>query len=223
MFKKYQKRIVLFLLFIFPLICFLFLSSGENNFKKLDVITENVKDVVKINENSTVKFEDNISVVCFLGTNIDESKVGILNLNEKIYKDFIDYKKFQVVAIYPTDAKKEVDELRKQINNFTDMKNWKFVSLTEKQIKDLYNSFSVNDSLNNLYSNKAFIIDKFGKLRGRKNDGKEKNELLFGYNLTSVSELNDKLKDDIKVLYYEYYAAFRERNKNKADRKEVGR
>ena len=31
-----------------------------------------------------------------------------------------------------------------------------------------------------------------------------------------------KLKDDVKVLYYEYYAAFKEKNKNKADRKEVG-
>jgi hypothetical protein len=40
--------------------------------------------------------------------------------------------------------------------------------------------------------------------------------------MNSVSELNAKLKDDVKVLYYEYYAAFKEKNKNKADRKEVG-
>jgi amidophosphoribosyltransferase len=33
-------------------------------------------------------------------------------------------------------------------------------------------------------------------------------------NLTNA----DKLKDDMNVLYYEYYAAFKERNKNKADR-----
>ena len=28
-----------------------------------------------------------------------------------------------------------------------------------------------------------------------------------------------RLKDDVNVLYYEYYAAFKERNENKAERK----
>jgi hypothetical protein len=37
-----------------------------------------------------------------------------------------------------------------------------------------------------------------------------------------VSVLKSKLKDDVNVLFYEYYAAFKTRNKNKADRKEVG-
>ena len=103
------------------------------------------------------------------------------------------------------------------------MQNWKFIGMSESQIKELYTSFKVLKPLVNMYSQKAFIIDKFGKLRGRKNDGKEKDELLSGYDLNSISELNDKLKDDLKVLYYEYYAAFKERNKNKADRKEVGK
>ena len=30
------------------------------------------------------------------------------------------------------------------------------------------------------------------------------------------------MKDDVLVLFYEYYAAFKDKNKNKADRKEVG-
>jgi hypothetical protein len=38
--------------------------------------------------------------------------------------------------------------------------------------------------------------------------------------MNSVAELKKIMKDDINVLYYEYYAAFK--NKNKADRKEVG-
>ncbi len=40
---------------------------------------------------------------------------------------------------------------------------------------------------------------------------------MFGYNIESVAELNNKMEDDIKVLLYEYRAAFK--NKNKADRK----
>jgi hypothetical protein len=222
MFKKYQKRIVLFLLFIFPLICFLILSTGENNFTKLDVISDNVKDISALSTPSSLAFESNISVVCFLGNSIEKSKSGILNLNEKIYKKFLDYKKFQIVAIYPKGKEAEFDQLIEKISKFTDMQNWKFIALNKTEINSLYNSLSVKDSLENFYSNKAFIIDKFGQLRGRKNDDDKKNGLLYGYNLNSVSELNDKLKDDLKVLYYEYYAAFKEKNKNKADRKEVG-
>ena len=45
----------------------------------------------------------------------------------------------------------------------------------------------------------------------------EKNEIMYGYNIESVAELNNKMEDDIKVLLYEYRAAFK--NKNKADRK----
>ena len=45
----------------------------------------------------------------------------------------------------------------------------------------------------------------------------DKNEIMFGYNIESVAELNNKMEDDIKVLLYEYRAAFK--NKNKADRK----
>lgn len=40
--------------------------------------------------------------------------------------------------------------------------------------------------------------------------------------MNSVADLNKIMKDDVLVLFYEYYAAFKEKNKNKADRKEVG-
>ena len=43
------------------------------------------------------------------------------------------------------------------------------------------------------------------------------NGMLFGYNMNSVGELNNKMEDDIKVLLYEYRAAFKD--KKKADRK----
>jgi hypothetical protein len=65
-------------------------------------------------------------------------------------------------------------------------------------------------------------VDRKGNLRGRINDKDSKEGTLFGYNIESVSELNSKMKDDVLVLFYEYYAAFKDKNKNKADRKEVG-
>jgi hypothetical protein len=63
-------------------------------------------------------------------------------------------------------------------------------------------------------------VDKNGYLRERTDDEEKKQRKLVGYDMNSVAELKKIMKDDINVLYYEYYAAFK--NKNKADRKEVG-
>jgi hypothetical protein len=215
-----KKRVVLFLLFIFPLICFLILSTGKNNFTKLPVINKNILDISSLNANETLK--NHISIVCFLGNNINENKAGFFNLNEKIYKKFIAYNKFQIIAIYPQGKEEQASEIKKEIGAFTDMIKWKFVAGSQKQITALHTSFKSNETLSDLYSYRAFLVDKNGNLRGRINDKDSEEGTLFGYNIQSVSELNSKLKDDVLVLFYEYYAAFKDKNKNKADRKEVG-
>lgn len=217
-----KKRIVLFLLFIFPLICFLILSTGENNFKKLPVITNNIIDVSEIDATKKVQLKGNVSIVLFLGNDVNTNKSGLFNLNEKVYKKFTDYKKFQVLAIYPKEQVTEAENLKKEIGAFTDMQKWNFVASSKEQIEGFYSSFAFNEPLDNLSSTKAFLVDKDVNLRGRLNDDGIENNKLIGYNINSVSELNAKLKDDVKVLYYEYYAAFKTKNKNKADRKEVG-
>ena len=102
------------------------------------------------------------------------------------------------------------------------MVKWNFISGSKEEIIALHSSFNSTDTLSNLYSNSAFLVDKKGDLRGRINDEDRSNGKLFGYNIRSVSELNSKMKDDVLVLFYEYYAAFKDKNKNKADRKEVG-
>ncbi|WP_397445206.1 hypothetical protein [Polaribacter sp. R77954] len=216
-----KKRVVLFLLFIFPLICFLILSTGENNFKKLPILTQKVIDITEIDASKSVALKESVSIVCFLGNDVQSITSGLLNLNEKVYKKFLDYKKFQIIAIYPKDKTDDVNALKDKIGAFTDMQKWKFVPSTKAEIEGFYQSFAYNEPLINLSSTKAFLIDKNLSLRGRLKDDKT-NKKLYGYNLNSVSELNGKLKDDIKVLYYEYYAAFKDRNKNKANRKEVG-
>ncbi|MCI2229356.1 hypothetical protein MC378_09280 [Polaribacter sp. MSW13] len=214
--KISKKRVVLFLLFIFPLICFLLLSTGTNNFTKLPIVTNNVIDISTID--STKTFKGHISIVCFLGNDLKANKGGFFNLNEKIYKKFIEYKKFQIIAIYPKGKEVEAQELKKEIGAFTDMVKWNFIEGTQEEITSLYTSFNSPDSLTNLYSNNVFLVDKNGNLRGREKDEDTINGKLFGYNVKSVAELNAKLKDDVKVLYYEYYAAFKDKNKNKADR-----
>ncbi len=217
-----KKRVVLFLLFIFPLICFLILSTGTNNFTKLPVVTKSIIDVSEIDATKKTQLKDFVSIICFLGNDVNTNRSGLFNLNEKVYKKFTDYKKFQILAIYPNGNEKAAERLKQEIGAFTDMQKWVFMSSSKEEIEGFYASFAFNEPLVDLGSTKAFLIDKNVNLRGRVKDEDSKDGMLYGYNMNSVSVLNGKLKDDVKVLYYEYYAAFKDKNKNKADRKEVG-
>ena len=210
-----KKRIVLFLLFIFPLMFYLVLSSGINNFAKLPIVTKSIVDISLIDSTNSVKFKRNISVVCFLGEDIEGIKGAVFNLNQKIYKPFYGFKNFQVIAIYPKNKILEVQELQEEVGAFTDMVKWKFVASSKAEIEALYASFKTDEQLNNVQSTKAFIIDKEVNLRGRTDDDDFKDGILFGYDMNSVAILKDKMKDDVKVLLAEYRLALK---KNDADR-----
>jgi len=215
--KITKKRFVLITLFIFPLLFFLFLSTGINSFEKLPILTETVSDVQK--EDTSLK--NQVTVLCFLGKEMDSKKGGFFNLNQKIYKEFYGYHSFQIIAVYPERYKEQADKLKSEIGAFTNMSRWRFVEMSEEGISSLFLSLKTSESLDyDLYSNRAFLIDKNLNLRGRNDDKDAKDGKLFGYNMQSVAELNNKMEDDIKVLLYEYRAALK--NRNKADRKELG-
>lgn len=209
------KKIVLFLLFVFPLMFYLALSSGINNFAKLPIVTKNISDISLIDSTKTVKFKSNISVICFLGEDLENIKGAIFNLNQKIYKPFYGFKNFQVIAVYPKNKIAEVKELQKEVGAFTDMVKWKFIASSKEEIETLYTSFKTNESLNNYQTTKAFIVDKEVNLRGRTDDEDALDGKLFGYDMTSVAILKDKMMDDVKVLLAEYRLALK---KNDADR-----
>ncbi len=80
------------------------------------------------------------------------------------------------------------------------MQKWNFLSSSKEEIEAFYDSFTFNEPLDNLIFYKAFLIDKDVNLRGRLKDEDSKDGKLYGYNMNSVSELNGKLKDDIKVF-----------------------
>ncbi|ARV06923.1 hypothetical protein BTO04_09605 [Polaribacter sp. SA4-10] len=213
--KISKKRVVLFLLFIFPLMFYLALQQGVNNFAKLPVVTENVINVSLIDSTNTTTLENKISIICFLGNDIETIKGGVFNLNQKIYKPFYGFKDFQIVVVYPNGKEQEVIQLKKEIGSFTDMVKWKFVASSKDEINAFYDSFKTNEPLTNLYSSKAFIIDREGGLRGRTDDEDSEDGKLFGYDMNSVAELNNKMKDDLKVVLAEYRLALK---KNDADR-----
>jgi hypothetical protein len=213
-----KKRIVLFLLFIFPLLCFLLLSTGINNASKLPIYNESALDITIIDSTKTLK--NKVSLICFLGDDIVNKKGGIFNLNQNIYKKFIEHNDFQIIAIYPKGTEEEVLNFKKELGAFTNMAKWKFTEGSRENINTFFSSFNTNASLNNVYTSNVFLVDKNGYLRERTDDAEKKERKVIGYDMNSVAELKKIMKDDINVLYYEYYAAFK--NKNKADRKEVG-
>ena len=213
--KITKKRFVLIALFVFPLLFFLILSTGINNFKRLPTLTNSVSlDVLE----DSIPLSDHVTVLCFLGNDVATKKGGFFNLNQKIYKEFYGYRPFQIIAIYPKSSKNDVDKLKSDLSAFTDMSKWNFFAMEKETIKKLHQNLKTKKILDtSLYSKQVYLLDKELNLRGRNQEGDDESQIMYGYNIESVAELNNKMEDDIKVLLYEYRAAFK--NKNKADRK----
>jgi len=213
--KITKKRFVLIALFVFPLLFFLILSTGINNFKKLPTLTNTVSlDVLE----DSIPLSDHVTVLCFLGNDVATKKGGFFNLNQKIYKEFYGYRPFQIIAVYPKSSKDDVDKLKSDLGAFTDMSKWNFFAMEKETIKKLHQNLKTKKILDtSLYSKQVYLLDKELNLRGRNQEGDDESQIMYGYNIESVAELNNKMEDDIKVLLYEYRAAFK--NKNKADRK----
>lgn len=174
-------------------------------------------DVTKMDASKKVQLNGKISIVCFLGYDIEKVKGSFFNLNQKIYKPFYGFKDFQMVAIYPRESQLQVDKLKSDLGDFTNMVKWNFIAANDHQIDSLYQSLQTTYALDPIkYSSRAFIIDKDLNLRGRNDDEDFEDGMLFGYNMQSVAELNNKMKDDVKVVLAEYRLALK---KNKRNRK----
>ncbi len=204
-----KKTFILVVLFIFPIVAYLFFASGVNNFGRLPMLTENVLDVSGIDD--SVTFQDKITVLGFLGKDVGLKKGNAFNLNQKIYKPFYEFYDFQFVMVMPNGTEKKVEELKKDLGGLVDIKNWKFVFGNETEIKDVFKSLKSDLSLDaNLSTSYVFIIDKDMNLRGRKNDEDEGTK--YGFNTTSVADLNNKMEDDIKIILAEYRLALKKNN-----------
>ncbi|MBC9794842.1 hypothetical protein [Sinomicrobium weinanense] len=209
-----KKYVVLGALFILPIVAYLFFASGVNNFVKLPVLTEGVKEVTAFSslEGDEVRLQDKITVLGFLGRGPESKKGNAFNINQKIYKRFYQFADFQFVMVLPEGSEGEVQALRSELSPLTDMVKWKFLFGTDKDIRDLFDSLKTNLTLDGDMSTPyVFIIDKDRNLRGRKKD-EDAGDRLYGFDAGSVAELNDKMVDDVKVLLAEYRLALKKNN-----------
>ncbi len=190
------------------MVAYLFFASGINNFAQLPVLK---KDVININTFSEKKFDGKISILIFLGDNIENKKGDILNLNQKIYKRFYKFNDFQFIAIGTKEIKMQVENLVTQLQSGTntDMTKWFFLLQESKYSKNLFESLGTDLQLDKFHGSPyVFIIDKKGFLRGRNDsDG-----IKFGYDMRSVAELNNYMVDDVKIILAEYRLALKKNN-----------
>lgn len=207
-----KKTVVLVILFILPIVVYLFFASGVNNFGKLSTLTEQVNELDFAD--TSIKFQDNITILGFLGNNLENKKGNAFNLNQKIYKRFHEFKDFQFVMVMPKGTEEKVSELKDELSNLADVSKWNFIYADDEQIKELFLSLKTDIQLDDDMGSKyVFIIDKDKNLRGRTDDEDEGTK--YGFNTNSVADLNNKMEDDVKIILAEYRLALKKNNANR--------
>ena len=213
--KKFNKYFVLSILFFFPIVVYLFFASGVNNFAKLPILTSGISDVEDFPSltGSKIELKNKITVLGFWGSDVTNKKVDGFNLNQKIYKRFYEFKDFQFVFVIDSSETKNINDFKKElaVGLGSDLSNWRFLIANKKQTSNLFRTLKTDLSLSDSMAiSTVFIIDKLKNLRGRDDD--EDIGTLFGYNSSSVAEINNKMVDDIKVILAEYRLALKKNN-----------
>lgn len=201
-----KKYIVLAILFVFPLVVYLFFASGVNRFAKLPVLTQNIEE---IGEYSDAQFKDRITVLGFFGNVLKDKKALALNLNQKIYKRFYRFTDFQFLIALPQGTETQAENLKNELEGTTgtDMSRWNFVFLPPNDLQFIFRSLNLPLSLDTSLANPfVFIVDRNGNLRGRDDDD------FFGYDARSVADINNNMVDDVKVILAEYRLALKKYN-----------
>lgn len=209
-----KKKIILGILFLLPVCIVLILLFTKHNYTPLPIIKTNVPELVNyesIEKKDTIQFESKITILGFLGGNVKDRKINVLNLNQKIYKRFSGFKHFQIVMLITPGQEEEVKSLKYEISRFADeLKSWNFVVVEKEELLRIFYGLEsplVLDGYNS--SDYVYIIDKDRSLRGRFDD-RSKVELreeevkpykLYGYNTIIISELSGKMTDDIRILF----------------------
>ncbi|WP_319799848.1 hypothetical protein [Flavobacterium sp. N1994] len=211
---KMKKNIVLFVLFVLPIVAYLFFASGVNSFISLPTITKDIPEITswKTLDNKQVKLTNKITILGFIGSDVMKHKGNFFNLYEIIYDKYKDFKDFQVIMVLPDGTQNQVQELLKlDIKKLGTHKGWNFVFASPNEITAFYDKLHLVGKLDNtLATPNVFIVDKKRNLRGRKGqDQKGTPEYKEGYSTIYVSDLYNKMMDDMKIIIYEYRAALK--------------
>lgn len=216
--SAYKKYTVLVVLFVLPLVTYLFFARAVHSFANLPTVVEKAlatNELPSLLEKKSINLNNKINIITFLGDDVATQKAFAFNLKEKIYDKNKSFQDFQVISIVDKNQISEVNDFIYEINLTSDASYWKFAALSFDDAKAFLKKLT-NDQIQfdeNYQLPYAFIVDKKGDLRGRLDD-KDYGEML-GYNMKSIADLNNKMIDDVKVILAEYRL---ELKKYKADR-----
>ena len=207
-----KKTFVLGVLFVLPLVAYLFFASGVNNFGRLPIMTSAVEELPE-NE-AAVVLANKISILGYLGSDLSQRQVNMFNLNQKIYKRFSEFKDFQMLMVLPKGTEDQLAKVMQELSAIGEVEAWRFIFLTTEQIQTHFESLQVPERLDATFgTDQVYIIDKALQLRGRK--ANEQDKALYGYNATEVSLLTKTMIDDVKILLAEYRMALKKNNQYK--------
>ena len=203
-----KKNIVLFVLFILPIVAYLFFASGVNSFTRLPTVTKGIPELAEwesLNKEK-VTLTGKITILGFSGSEILKNRGNLFNLNEKIYQRYHTFKDLQFVMICPLGTEDDVRSILDALDEFTDVSQWHFVFTTPENIQAYYNQLNLKGKLDQYAgTSNVYIVDKARDLRGRK----DKKDYKEGYNTFHPSELSNEMLDDFKIILYEYRAALK--------------
>lgn len=208
-----KKNIVLFALFVLPIVAYIFFASGVNTFSKLPTLTPKIQDLGnwKSLNGEKVTLDKKITVLGFSGTEIYKNRGNYFNLNQKIYQRYHKFNDLQFVVISPIGTEKDVAYILEKLGEITDVAQWKFVFAEPKEIQAFYDQLKLREKMDqNLGTANVYIVDKERNLRGRKVQGEK--EYKEGYSTFHLSELSNEMLDDFKIILYEYRAALKKNN-----------
>ena len=205
---------MLTVLFFLPVLFLLFLYPSKHNYKTLDILKKDLPELTNfVDKNGDdLRLESHLTVLGFLGETPMDDAILALNLKELVYDKFRGFKRFQIVVLVPESAKAQVALLEKELNQYEFLEYWKFGFGSKEDVLAAYQELKISAVLDaSLKTSDVFIIDKERNQRGRLDD-RDKNEIkrnspIFGlssYDCLEVSVLNNKMREDVRILFTEY-------------------
>jgi hypothetical protein len=225
-----KKKIVLISLFILPIVTYLIFATAKHNSLFLPTLSKANKELPSSwktsNEDEKIALRDKITILGFLGSNVEISKSNLFNLNQKIYKKYYGFTDFQLVMVVSEGQEDVVETVLRELKPITeDLSGWKFVYAPKNELVDYYKSFNLVGGLDENQSTAAvFILDKEINHRGRKGkDLKGNQEYKESYNTISAADLHNEMTDDVKIILREYRLALKKNKRSDAFRDKIAK
>ncbi|MFT5751246.1 MAG: hypothetical protein ACI828_002284 [Flavobacteriales bacterium] len=218
--ESMKKKLVLIVLFVLPIVTYLFFTTSVANFISLPVVTTGVNDIAEFdvkevntpyNDTVSLLLKDKVTIIGYLGDKLKTNVGYTANLNLTIFKYYQGFGEFQMIFFVNPGSEAQVEEVKESLARVTDVSKLRFVEATPEQARRHFDGLKTPyAAANDGYSPFVFVVDKELNLRSRNDDLKKEND--YGYDLTQAVEMG-YLKEDIKVVLAAYRLALR-KNKN---------